>query len=292
VGVQRLSNSGRSGFSYKSLIAGITPIPSVPTIGTATALTSESVSVTFTAPGAYSGATYTATSSPDGITASSATSPIVVTGLLAETAYTFTVTATNATGTSGASAASNSATTLPGATASMDALATVVVPSGGVSQIEFAGIPTGGQYQHLQIRFIGRLSRSSAGTGFQMRFNDVSTTAAYYQSHRLQGNGSSATAGADGTNTVLNFDRIAAANNSANVFGAGIIDILDYTSINKNKVNRSLIGYDDNGSGQINLNSNMWLTSNTAINKIVIYPDGFTGTWVEHSQFALYGIRG
>ena len=177
-------------------------------------------------------------------------------------------------------------------TGSYDALASYTVPSGGVSEITFSGIPTGGQYTHLQIRFIGRLSRASAGTGFQMRFNDVSTTDAYYQSHRLQGNGSSATAAADGTNTVLNFDRIAAANNSANVFGAGIIDILDYTSINKNKVNRSLIGYDDNGSGQINLNSNMWLTSNAAINKIIIYPDGFTGTWVQHSQFALYGIRG
>ena len=166
----------------------------------------------------------------------------------------------------------------------------VQVGSGGAADVTFSSIPS--TYKHLQIRFIGRLSRASAGTGFQMRFNDVATTAAYYQSHRLQGNGSSATAGADGTATVLNFDRIAAGNDSANVFGAGIIDILDYASTNKNKVNRSLIGYDNNGSGQIVFSSNMWLTSNTAINKIVFYPDGFSGTWEQYTQFALYGIKG
>ena len=30
----------------------------------------------------------------------------------------------------------------------------------------------------------------------------------------------------------------------------------------------------------------------TAINKIVFYPDGFSGTWLQYTQFALYGIKG
>lgn len=88
--------------------------PGAPTIGTATAGESSNATVTFTAP-ADTGypatiSSYTVTSSPGGITATGASSPITVTGLTAGTSYTFTVTATNATGTGLPSAASNSIT--------------------------------------------------------------------------------------------------------------------------------------------------------------------------------------
>ena len=119
MGVRRLSNSGTSGTQYKSLIAGITPIPSVLTIGAATnvgtsrAYNSGSATIAYTA-GTYAGTTYTATSSPGSFTGTGA-SPITITGLSSNTAYTFTVTAANATGTSAASSASSSitATTIP-----------------------------------------------------------------------------------------------------------------------------------------------------------------------------------
>ena len=87
-------------------------VPGAPTIGTATAGSSQAT-VTFTAPASDGGATitgYTATSSPGGITGTGASSPITVTGLTNGTAYTFTVTATNSAGTGSASAASNSVT--------------------------------------------------------------------------------------------------------------------------------------------------------------------------------------
>ena len=86
--------------------------PGAPTIGTATAGVGE-VSVAFTAPanpGYPTTLTYEVTSSPDSITATGSASPIVVTGLTNGTEYTFTVTATNDTGTGPASAASNAAT--------------------------------------------------------------------------------------------------------------------------------------------------------------------------------------
>ena len=88
-------------------------IPGAPTIGTATATGSTTATVAFTAgsTGYPATVTFTATSSPGGLTGTGSSSPITVTGLTAATSYTFTVVATNASGTSSASAASNSITT-------------------------------------------------------------------------------------------------------------------------------------------------------------------------------------
>ena len=87
--------------------------PDAPTIGTATAVSGEAT-VPFTAPSSDGGSpitSYTATSSPGDITATvnqAGSGSITVSGLTNTIAYTFTVTATNAIGTSAASAASNS----------------------------------------------------------------------------------------------------------------------------------------------------------------------------------------
>lgn len=92
--------------------------PDAPIIGSATAGANEAT-VNFTAPG-YTGKpnsslTYTAKSSPSDITATGSSSPIVVPGLTANTAYTFTVKLNNTVMDSDFSSPSNSVTpTAPG----------------------------------------------------------------------------------------------------------------------------------------------------------------------------------
>lgn len=108
------SNTASSSYDDFSVSGTLVPdtAPGSPTIGTATAGNAQAT-VTFTAPALDGGSHitgYTVTSLPGGITSTGSSSPIIITGLTNGISYTFTVTATNAIGTSSPSSASNSVT--------------------------------------------------------------------------------------------------------------------------------------------------------------------------------------
>jgi len=90
---------------------GAASVPDAPTQVTAVSGNGQAtVSFTAPAPNGSPITLYTVTSNPGGITATGTASPIIMTGLMNGTAYSFTVTATNAVGTGPASAPSNSVT--------------------------------------------------------------------------------------------------------------------------------------------------------------------------------------
>lgn len=274
---------------YIDADAGRTPIPSVPTIGTATdGGTGTTVSVAFT-PGYYQGTYYTATSSPGSITATGNTSPITVSGLTSGTAYTFTVTATNGTGTSAASAASNSVT--PVTPSSYESIATVT-GTGSSATISFSSIPS--TYKHLQIRAIARDTYSGGNddANYTITFNNT-TTGLKYTGHYLRGNGSAASAGANaGQNQFYIYNSELNSGATANAMGAAIIDIIDYANTSKYKTMKYFTGADANTAStnfHVALGSGVFMDT-TAISSIQITSANanFTST----TQFALYGIKG
>ena len=166
---------------------------------------------------------------------------------------------------------------------SYESIATYTLGS-AQSSVTFSSIPS--TFKHLQLRMM--ISSVTAGNAMQIRFN--SDSSANYNTHFLLGTGASASAGAyvASRNTAMlsmNYNGVSTSQPTAQ-----ITDILDYTNTNKNKVIRTLAGSDLNGSGEIDFNSGLWL-STTAISTITLNLES-SGNFNANSSFALYGIKG
>ncbi len=272
-------------------VTEISDVPDTPVIGAVADLsTGSTASVAYTAATTGGTATtFTATSSPGGLTGTGA-SPITVSGLSTGVAYTFTVTASNSTGSSPASAASSSLTLA--AIGKYESIGSVTVGAGGSSFVEFTSIPA--TYTHLQIRGIAKYTGTSDDrTPLRVEFNG--DTGNNYARHLLGGNGTgSAGAFVDGVaNTTARAGaRLISSHSSyTNVFTTYIIDILDYKNTNKNTTVRTLGGFDSgyNQFQEIVLGSFLWRNT-AAITTIKLLPG--SDNLSQHSQFALYGIKG
>lgn len=150
--------------------------------------------------------------------------------------------------------------------------------TGASNTITFSSIPS--TYKHLQLR--GVLLGTASDT-VSIAYNSDTTATNYYY-HRLQGTGSTVNAAAG------NIRRLFDTNGSGSSYLGFVVDILDYANTNKYKTTRSLSGYDANGSGLIDFESNLW--SNTAaINTLSL--NLTAGVYfTTASSFALYGIKG
>ena len=169
---------------------------------------------------------------------------------------------------------------------SYESIATTTVGSGGTATITFSSIPA--TYTHLQIRGIGR--STTANTGVDNVYVTVnSDSGANYARHHIIGNGTTASASAASSTNQAVLGDIARNNNTSGMFGAFVIDILDYANTNKYKTVRSILGYEQNTSdGGVNLNSGNW-RSTSAITSIKLYPA--SGNFNQYSSFALYGVK-
>lgn len=273
-----------TGDSSAAASATATTVPQAPTIGTATA-GDVSATVTYTA-GATGGkavSAYTATSSPGSLTGTGA-SPITVSGLTNGTAYTFTVTATNANGTSTTSAASNSVT--PELPPSFESIATFT--PNGTQTVSFTSIPS--TYKSLQLRV--SLVGSGNNSTFLRMNND---TGSNYIWHNISAGYSSGTAvktlgGSTGTDLIA-LSGAAYASADPTYPTVFIVDIAEYASTSKLKTTRSIVGTNRNNTAnsEISILSGTW-RSTSAINRVDFFFNGATA-FNSGSTVALYGVK-
>ena len=142
-------------------------------------------------------------------------------------------------------------------------------------------------YKHLQVRYAARGDRGATLDAMIMRFN--ADTGNNYNSHGLYGNGSSAESSYESGNTSsMDLMYIPAASASANIFGAGVIDILDPFASTKNKTKRSFSG--SHSENYVQLSSGLW--RNTAAVTSITFDQRYGSNFVTASRFSIYGLKG
>ena len=153
--------------------------------------------------------------------------------------------------------------------------------TGSSGTITFSSIPS--TFTHLQIRGISRNSYPSSQVN--VRFN--SDTGSNYANHMVYTEGSAIYAAQNATQTYMRFYGLAYSSLTASIMSSHVMDILDYTNTNKNKVYRTVGGYDANSSGEQGIFSGLWMSTAavTSIDLIAV-----SGNWTTDTSFALYGI--
>ena len=159
----------------------------------------------------------------------------------------------------------------------------------GSNFADFTSIPQ--IYTHLQIRFVVRDTGAFTTRGMFMEINGNPATTTSSQ-HYIKYDSASITSGATLNMTGrFDFSSLPAANALSNVFSSGVIDVLDYTNLNKFKTIKAIHGYDGNGFTGAVGESNMWSAqwSNTGtISSIRMYTNT---AFAVGSSVALYGIK-
>jgi hypothetical protein len=139
-------------------------------------------------------------------------------------------------------------------------------------------------YKHLQLRYVARDTNTSLTLrNTVMTFNSDTTS---YYSHSISGNGAAVGSGGIAT-SVQGYPGVYYSGTDTNIFGAGIIDILDPYNTSKNTTVRSLNGIGVSNGGIV-LASFVYIDTQ-AIGSITIFSTGTS--FAAGSRFSLYGIR-
>ena len=163
-------------------------------------------------------------------------------------------------------------------------IATQTVSGAGTLNITFNNIPQ--DFQSLRFHVWGRGTFNNAGGGLSVNVlynGGLGGTFAFR--HQLQGDGANPGQNvyAASNGTAGSLPDVTA---SSTIYGANIIEIVDYANANKNKTLNYLGGFDRNGNGTITTGSSLFIHS-SAITSITLSTDG---NWGDASRIDLYGF--
>lgn len=175
-----------------------------------------------------------------------------------------------------------------GGGAAMELISTTILGSTS-STISFTSVPQ--TYKHLELRITAAVNANiQSSTTIRFRFNADTGLSSKYAYHHLYGNGSSVPSDSTTSQSgaVLNgFGDTSVAN----IWGAGVISILDYTNTSKYKTLRGLIGtVNTTYYKRIGLASGLWQDTAAITDVTLTEPNGYG--WIAGSRFSLYGIKG
>ena len=174
----------------------------------------------------------------------------------------------------------------PAGAGSYDLLQTEIL-TGSQASVTFSSLGDyATDYQHLQIRFVARSTRASSGDDLAIQFN--ADTGSNYAYHLLQGNGSTVGSFAETSQTEMGFMRVTSDGDTADAFGAGVIDLLDVFESSKNKTIRGLSGGVPASNPRIRLTSGLWIDTDS-LTEIKCF--ALAGNLTAESRFSLYGLR-
>lgn len=171
----------------------------------------------------------------------------------------------------------------------MHHIQSISVTGSSTPSLDFTNIPQ--TFTHLQARTFLRM-QASQGVPFDLTLTVNGANPTQFAFHRLSGNGASVSS-ANYINDVVFRVPLVVPNSfhPSNVFGAAVIDILDYKNTSKGKTLKAIGGQDINGgtepnAGWVNLTSSMW-TSTSAITSLSF---ASFGNFAIGSRIDLYGI--
>ena len=150
--------------------------------------------------------------------------------------------------------------------------------STSASSVTFSNIPQG--YTDIIVIVSGTLT-TAYDTSISMRFNDDSAN--NYSATYLYGTGSAA---ASGRNTNKP-DIQALGRLGSSTVGNAIVQIQNYSNATTNK---TVLGRGGVTSAEVFSTTGLWRNT-SAITKIVMAPEGFSGSFASGTTFSLYGIQ-
>ena len=156
------------------------------------------------------------------------------------------------------------------------------------SSVEFTGLGSYSDYQHLELRCVSKCTQNFVGIrSMQMQLNSDTSNA--YARHTLGSSGASPFSQASSSTSQMEVEyAVPTTIAGTDDFGAAIISILDFSNTSKNTTVRSFAGAAAGSSAQgITFNSGLY-TSTNAVTSIKLFAsyDFRIG-----SRFSLYGVK-